>query len=67
MDFRGTDPVRAKIIIDSTVLEQVSSFEYLGYSLSYNASYEVMNKMHKFNLMCGTIRRTINQQVKEHA
>ena len=52
MAFCGTDPVRVKIVIDgrSTVLEQVSSFEYLG-SVSYNASNDVVNKLHKFNLM----------------
>ena len=36
MDCRGTDTVRAKIVIDSTVLEQVSNFEYLVYNVSYN-------------------------------
>ena len=54
--FRGTDPVRAKIVIDGTVLEQVSNFEYLGYSVSYNASNDVVNKLHKFNLMCGALK-----------
>ena len=34
MGFRGTNPVRTKIVIDGTVLEQVSNFEYLGYSVS---------------------------------
>ena len=32
MPFCGTDPVRAKTVIDGTVLDQVSNFEYLGYS-----------------------------------
>ena len=41
MAFHGTDPIRAKIVIDSTVLEQVINFEYLGYSESYNASNDV--------------------------
>ena len=31
--FRRTNPVRAKIVIDGTVLEQVSNFEYLGYKM----------------------------------
>ena len=58
---RGRDPVRTKIVIDGTVLEQVSSFEYLAYSVSYNASNEMVNK---FNLLCG---EPLSQQVKEHA
>ena len=42
----------------------VSNFEYLGYSVSYNASNDVVNKLHKFNLMCGTIRRTLKSASK---
>ena len=51
MAFRGTGPLRAGIIVDGTVLEQVSNFEYLGYSVSYNASNDVVTKLHKFNFM----------------
>ena len=47
------------------VLEQVSNFEYLGYSVSYNARNDVVNKLHKFNLMCGTITRTLKSASKE--
>ena len=46
------------------VLEQVSSSEYLGYSVSYNASNDVVNKLHKVSLMCGTIRRTLKSASK---
>ena len=34
------------------------------YSVSYNASNDVVNKLHKFNLMCGTIRRTLKSASK---
>ena len=64
MAFSGTDLVRAKIVIDSTVLEQVRNFKYLGYSVSYNAYNDVVNKLHKFNLMCGTIRRDLKAASK---
>ena len=30
-----------------------------GYSVSYNPSNDVVQKLQKFNLMCGTIRRTL--------
>ena len=49
MAFCGTDPVRAKIVIDDTVLEQANNFEYLGYCVSYNAYNDIANKLHKFN------------------
>ena len=51
MAFRGTDPVRAKIVEDSTVPEEVTNFEYLGCSVSYNTSNDVVNKLHKFKIM----------------
>ena len=35
-----------------------------GYSVSYNACNDVVNKLHKFNLMCGTIRRTLKSGSK---
>ena len=62
--FCGTDPVRAKSVIDGTILEQFSSFEYLGYSVSYNPSNDVVNNLRKFNLMCGTIRLTLKSASK---
>ena len=49
MAFRGTDRVQVKVVIDGTVLEQVSSFQYLGCSVSYDACNDVVNK---FKLMC---------------
>jgi hypothetical protein len=30
MAFKGRDPVRTKIVIDNKIIEQVSSFNYLG-------------------------------------
>ena len=36
---------RAKIVIDGTVLEQVSNFIYLGYSVSYSVCNDVVNKL----------------------
>jgi hypothetical protein len=30
MAFKGPDPVRTKIVTDNKILEQVSSFNYLG-------------------------------------
>ena len=36
----------------------------MGYSVSCNACNDVVNKLHKFNLMCGTIRRTLKSASK---
>ena len=35
-----------------------NNLQYPGYSVSYNASKDIVNKLRKFNIMCGTIRRT---------
>ena len=48
MDFCGTYTVQTKIVIDTTVLEQVSSFEYLGYSVSVSYTHlDVYKRQHK--------------------
>ena len=46
------------IVADCTVLYQVNNIECLGYNVSYVANNDVVNKLHKFNCICGTIRRT---------
>jgi hypothetical protein len=35
MAFKGRDPVRNKIVIDNKIMEQISSFNYLGNAISY--------------------------------
>jgi len=35
MAFRGRDPLRTKIVIDNKIIEQVNSFNYLEYMISY--------------------------------
>ena len=46
--FVGTDHLRAKIIINDEILEQVNQFNYLGCSLSYQWSNDVEFKLAKF-------------------
>ena len=43
--FVGTDHLRAKIIINDEILEQVNQFTYLGCSLSYQCSNDVEFKL----------------------
>ena len=65
MAFRGTDPVCETIDIDGTVMEQVSNFKYLGLQCVLQYKQRLVNKLHKFNLVCGTIRRTLKSASKE--
>ena len=39
MTFKGRDPVRTKIVIDNKIIEQVSSFNYLGNMISYEKNW----------------------------
>ena len=58
--------MQAKIIVDDTVLEQAGNFEYLGCSISYITNNDVRTKkVHKFNYICGTIRRILKPTRKE--
>ena len=62
--FHGADFVRAKIVVDDIVLEEVSDFKYLDYNVSYITSNDVVNDLDKFTI-CGTIRRTVKSMNKE--
>ena len=57
--FVGTDHLRTNIIINDETLEQVSQFNYLGCSKSYQFSNDMEFKFTKFLQLIGTIKRTI--------
>ena len=62
MALHRPDFIRTKTVVDGTVLEQVSNFEYLGCNVSFSTNNDVV--VHKFNLMCGTTtRKTIKKHV----
>ena len=65
VSYTHLDSIRVKIVVDSTVLEQVSSFEYLSYNLSYITDNGVVSKLNKFNHMGVIIRRTLKLASKE--
>lgn len=64
MAFKGTYPVRTKIIIDNRPIEQVSHFNYLGCDVSYNYDNDITNKLHKYQYICGTIYRSLRNKVR---
>jgi hypothetical protein len=45
-------------VIDNKTIEQVLSFKYLGFNVSYCLKEDINIKLNKFQRMCGTIRRT---------
>ena len=54
----GKYPRRSKIQIDGKIVEQVQHFNYLGCEVTFNYEEDLRNKVHKFQNMCGTIKRT---------
>ena len=62
--FVGADHLRAKIIINDEILEQVNQFTYLGCSLSYQYSNDIEFKLAKFLQLIGTIKKTIFKKVR---
>jgi len=62
--FVKTDHLKAKIIINDEILDQVSQFMYLGCSISYQFSNDVELKLAKFLQLIGTIKRTIFRKVR---
>jgi hypothetical protein len=42
MDFKGTEPIRSKIVIDNLILEQVNTFTYQGCNISYQEEKDIV-------------------------
>ena len=60
----GADQLTTRIIINDETLEQVSQFNYLGYSISYKFSNDVESKLVKFLQLICIIKRTIFRKVR---
>ena len=45
MALLGKNPVRTKIVIDNSVLEQVSHFNYFGCDISYRKDNDIERKL----------------------
>jgi hypothetical protein len=66
MAFKGKYPVRSKIMINNKTIEQVKNFNYLGCDISYNYDDDLQNKLHKFQYICGTIKRTLINKTRKY-
>lgn len=65
MAFRGKHPVRSKIIINNTVIEQVSHFKYLGCDITYDYDKDVNIKTQRFQAICGTIAKNLKKKTRK--
>jgi hypothetical protein len=55
--FLGKNHIRCKIVIHTKTMEQVSSFNYLGFNVSYCLKEDTNIKLIKLQRMCGMIQR----------
>jgi hypothetical protein len=53
--FKGQDPIRSKIAIDSKIIEQVNSFNYLGNLISHEKEMGNDNKLNNYLKITGII------------
>ncbi|KAJ4438978.1 hypothetical protein ANN_14932 [Periplaneta americana] len=64
MGFKGTTPLRTKIIINNEIIDQVNCFNYLGCMISYDQINDIDRKLSKFQQLIGTIKRTLKKKVR---
>jgi hypothetical protein len=62
MALKGKLNVYSKIVLENTTLEQVQQFNYLGCETSFIQERDVNNKIQKFQMVCGTISRTLKNK-----
>jgi len=60
--FKGRDPVRTKIVIDSKIVEQLNSFNYLGNMISYEKELDTDNKLRNYFKVTGIINNVFRSQ-----
>ena len=63
--FRGKEQARCKIVINNEMIEQVSTFKFLGCTMSIYQEDDIAKKVEKFNFINGTIRRTLKNKVRK--
>ena len=62
MAFKGRDPVRNKIVIDNTIIEQVNLFNYLGNMTSYEKEMDIDNKLNNYLKITGILNNVFRPQ-----
>ena len=66
MAFKGKYPVKTKIVINNSTLEEVSHFKYLGCAVSYESEYDIREKINIFRNICGTVHRNLSNETRQH-
>jgi transposase len=67
MAFKGTEPIRSKIVIDNRILEQVNTFTYLGCNISYQEEKDIHSKTTTFLQILGLLNNTLKPDVVQRS
>ena len=60
--FKEKKSIRTKLILDKQILKLISDFRYLGYDASFYKNKDLDNKLHKFQQICGSLRRNLENK-----
>jgi hypothetical protein len=60
---KGRDPIRSKIVINNTIIEQVNTFNYFGNLVSYEKEKYIDNKITTFLKITGIINNTFKPNI----
>jgi hypothetical protein len=63
--LQGKMNVRTKTVINKNISEQVTSSNYLRYTITVSNNSYLEIKMNRYNQMCSTRRKNIAQQYKK--
>jgi hypothetical protein len=54
--------VESKVVINNNIIEQVNSFNYLGFTITVSNNRDLEIEMRRLNQKCSTIRITLNNK-----
>jgi hypothetical protein len=63
--FKGKLNIRSEIVLENTTSEQVQRFYYLGCENSFIQERDINNKIQKFQMVCGTMSRTLKSKTRK--
>ena len=67
MTLKGQEPVRSKTVMDNKIIEQVTSFNYLGNLVSCEEEVDIDSKLNNYLKIIGVISKTFRpQNIKEN-
>jgi hypothetical protein len=67
MDFKGTEPIRRKTVIDNKILEQMNTCTYLSCNISYQEEKDIHTKITNFLQILGLLNNTLKPNLAQRS